>query len=170
MSPTGRGVPRWVDNLDVPVEILNAGQTAAAFHLPGQHNQADHGRKGVRGLWAKAQSGGFTYSVTNASHVQTGYALSPYPERSEVHDTKDMSSAVIKRYRDRNADLLRKPDHYLGAWRERAEQGKIDRVWLDVSIVKSGRAEAAAAGKTHNQIAMYDLAKGEEIPLGGTGA
>jgi hypothetical protein len=140
------------------------------FHLPGQHNQADHGRHGVRGLMARTTKGGFTYSVTNASHVKSGYALSPYPERSEVHDTKDMSSSVIKTYRDKNADLLGKPDHYLGAWRERAEEGKIDRVWLDVSIVKGSKAEAVAVGKEHNQIAMYDLAKGEEIPLGGSGA
>jgi hypothetical protein len=137
------------------------------FHMPGKHNQKDHGRKGVKGLYSKAQSGGFTYKVSDSSQPKTGFALSPYPERSKVIPSASFGSGDIKDYAKANRDLLAKPDHYMGAWREK--DGKTDQMWLDVSVVKKTRAEGEKAGKQYDQKAMFDLGKGEEINLGGTG-
>lgn len=63
--------------------------------------------------------------------------------------------------------MLNKPGHYMGAWRE--QDGDVDRVWLDVSIVAPDPTSAAQIGREHNQIAAYNLATGETVDLGGTG-
>lgn len=120
------------------------------------------------GLLSRAFGGGFTYSVVGRDRPTSGYALSPYPERSQAIDTKQLTADRIRRYRDANWSLLSKPNHYIGAWRER--DGDVDRVWLDVSIVVRDRHEAEILGKEHNQIAMWDLGNSVEISLGGTGA
>lgn len=138
-------------------------------HLPGQHDQSTHGLHGMTGLFRRARSGGFTYSVAAHSHAKTGFALSPYPDRSKVVESRDFTPHVIERYRDDNRDLLQRPNHFLGAWREQDSAKGVDRVWLDVSIVIRNRAEAARVGHQFDQVAMYDLGKGQEIPLGGTG-
>lgn len=119
------------------------------------------------GLLSRAVGGGFTYSVIGRDRPTTGYALSPYPDRSQAVPTRNLTAETIRRYRDANQDLLSRPNHYLGAWRER--DGETDRVWLDVSILVQDRDEAARIGREHNQIAMWDLGAGEEIGLGGTG-
>lgn len=51
----------------------------------------------------------------------------------------------------------------LGSWRH---EGKL---YLDLGQVYADRDAAIAAGIERNQIAIWDVAKGEEIPTGGTG-
>lgn len=52
-----------------------------------------------------------------------------------------------------------KSDWALGVWRDG------DKVYFDVVNVVADRDEALAMGRAHNQLAIYDLAKGEEIRL-----
>lgn len=148
--------------------VLTAGAT---FHLPGKHNQKDHGhgmRKGNAELIeSKAREGGFTFRPFDRSVPATGFAVSPYPQRSEVIDTKDLTADHVKAYARRNKDLLDKPDHHLGAWRD--QEGGADQVWLDVTVVKSGQAAAETVAKAANQKAIYDLGSGNVIDTGGTG-
>jgi hypothetical protein len=118
-------------------------------------------------LFRRAEDGGFTYSPATHEYAEKGYAVSPYPERTRVIQTKDFTPHDIARYREDNKDLLAKPDHKMGAWREK--DGDKDQIWMDVSIVSGSRSAAAAVGRKFNQVAMYDLAKGETIDLGGTG-
>jgi len=120
-------------------------------------------------LWDRAKEGGFTYNTVSGDQPTTGFALSVYPDRSRVIATRDFTPASIQEYRDANREVLSKPNHYLGAWRERDEDEGVDRVWLDVSIVQSDRAEAERVGQEFDQIAMFDLGEGTEISLGGKG-
>lgn len=59
------------------------------------------------------------------------------------------------------------PEHYFGAWKDSSD----GKVYLDVSQrFKPNEKEAAiAAGKSRNQIAIFDLGSFEEIGTGGTG-
>lgn len=118
-------------------------------------------------LHTKAVNGGFTYSPANGSSPKEGFSFSPYPERSKVIATKDIDGSDIKGFTENNRDLLTKPDHYVGAWRDKS--GGHDDIYLDVSVVTSSRPVAEKLGREHNQKAMWDLNEGKEIPLGGTG-
>lgn len=126
---------------------------------PGGHD--------VAGLFTRAEAGGFTYSPATHKYAVKGFAVSPYPKRSRVIPFKDATPATIAKYQRDNADLLSKPGHHLGAWREK--DGDTDRLWLDVTVVASDRAAGARLGRAHDQISMYDLGSGRTIDLGGTG-
>jgi hypothetical protein len=62
------------------------------------------------------------------------------------------------------------PDHFLGGWHEKDDKGAV-ALHLDVSqrFDPGKRQEAASAGKSRNQMAVWDIGKKEEIPTGGTG-
>jgi len=122
---------------------------------------------GVRDLFARAEAGGFTYSVSDHEYAVTGFAVSPYPKRSRVIPFADFTPDAIDQYERDNADLLAKPGHYLGAWRE--IDGDTDQVWLDVSIVAQDEAEGARIGREFDQVSMFNLGTFETVDLGGTG-
>ncbi|MDE2100393.1 MAG: phage portal protein [Patescibacteria group bacterium] len=94
----------------------------------------------------------------------SGYGVSPYPDRSAVIDGK-LSEDDVNKYVETNADLLQKDDHYLGIWQD-TESGK---TYLDVSVVKATQEEAESLGKQADQIAIFDYHAGNEIRIGGSG-
>jgi hypothetical protein len=111
--------------------------------------------------------GGFTLSLDGQAPSE-GIAVSPYPERTQriLADRLDVEvERAVGRFIEKNADLLAKPEHFLGGWHEGGH------VWLDVSRVfpADQRDEAVALGREHNQISIWDIGAGEEIPTGGTG-
>ena len=157
---------------------------AGPFLLPQFREQPrdDHGRfassgdkpdaaaggdGGVGELFTRAEAGGFTYSPATHKYADTGYAVSPYPERSKVIPFKEATPADIDKYQRDNADLLSKPGHNMGAWREKDD--KTDQLWLDVTVVASTAAAGARLGRAHDQVAMYNLGTGQTIDLGGSG-
>lgn len=119
-------------------------------------------------LLDEARGGGFTYDVAGKSSPTTGFSVSPYPERTQIIETKDLSAGQISDYADKNADLLSQPGHMLGGWRETKADGT-DRVWLDVTIVSQDQNIATATAKAHDQVAIFDLSTGTTIDTGGTG-
>jgi hypothetical protein len=144
----------------------------------GQHDQKSHGRKGGSGdpahigeqvaeeLVGKVRSeGGFSYHAVDAHSPKSGVMVSPYPKRTTKIRKEDLQEADIERFAARNADLLVKRDHYIGAWEEEGH------VYLDVSV----RTTTVAAARTlnseakANQIAAWDLTHKHEVQLGGTG-
>lgn len=147
-----------------------------AKHLPGQHDQADHAGGGgggegrtmdnftrenradkesiMRGS-AAAQSlktsGGFSLDKDGQSPT-SGYMVSPYKERERVIDG-DASASDISIFEKDNADLLDKPGHFLGGWKD---SGK---TYLDVSLNVPSRAEAHALGLKHGQLEVWNVAE-----------
>lgn len=108
--------------------------------------------------------GGATYNLRSKKAPQSGYAVSPYPERSKsvsVDEFKKGGRTVVRDYVNENYDLLQQPKHYLGTWHD-AQSGK---VYLDVTVIERTRDRAFALATERDQIAIFDLAKGEEITV-----
>jgi hypothetical protein len=106
--------------------------------------------------------GGFTVAVASGEQPRTGYAFSPYPERSYTVPTDVITADDIRQYAGKNADLLALPDHYLGAWRDTSAN---DTVWLDISIIAPDLPAAEVLGRAYDQIAVYDLSAQREVRL-----
>lgn len=115
-------------------------------------------RTEARDLLARIQfKGGFSYRPVNHSSPTKGYVVSPYESRSESHALADVTEEALVDYALKNADLLEKEDHYFGAWNDNG------RVYLDVSITKQSADEAIKLAQEHDQIAVWDIEKGEQV-------
>lgn len=117
------------------------------------------GRPGFNGammeLFEKVSKpdGGFTYQVVSDKSPKEGFCVSPFPDRSAAFSMSEFKLADMVRYVQRNKDMLRREGHFLGAWHDPAG-GKI---FLDVSVVKRTRGEAARVARERDQIAYFDL-------------
>lgn len=124
-----------------------------------------------------AKQGGITVDVHTGAEPHTGIAVGAYPDREQAVDFTgwDANGAkVIDDYIAANADKLLAGDvaqtigavggvPHLGAW---VHEGK---VILDVTVVVPDRAAGIELGRKMGQVAVYDLASGEEIATGGAG-
>ncbi len=113
------------------------------------------------------QKGGFTFVTSQRKYQdigQKGYAVSPYPKRSAIINGK-VSRDHIKSFMKKNSDLLAKPNHAVGAWRD----PETKKTYLDVSIVTRSRKDAITLGRRFNQISIFDFEHGKTINTGGTG-
>ena len=112
-------------------------------------------------------AGGFTVRMegtTPTDYVESGYALSLYPDREFTFsaDAKgDTVLGLLIQYASDNRDLLSVPNNYMGAWLD-TESGK---VFLDVSTVVEDKAKALELAGEFGQLAVYHLDSGEEIRL-----
>jgi predicted ABC-type ATPase len=142
-------------------------------------------------LAAQAAAGGFTYRpgskaptagimVSRAPSEDMGHVVeigkmldaSPRPSAGEVRAmvTKDVAAWL----RDKGLPAIAKlgPDHYLGGYAEHDKQTRaLVALHFDVSqhFSDADRAKAIQTGRDRNQISVWDVAKMEEIPTGGTG-
>lgn len=124
-----------------------------------------------------AKQGGITVDVHTGSEPHTGIAVGAYPDREQSVDMKDWEQQGAKAIEDfiaKNADLLLQGDvnqqiaevggvPHLGAW---VHEG---RVIFDVTAVVPDHDKGVALGRQLRQVAVYDLASGEEIATGGAG-
>ncbi len=110
-------------------------------------------------LEAVEKHGGFTYQPVSKRMPSKGLALSPYPERAKVLDARSIRADDINNYIKTNTDVLKRPDHYVGGWRD----GSTGKVYLDVSIVTQDPKRARLLCEEFRQRAYFDLAKGEEV-------
>lgn len=104
--------------------------------------------------------GGFSVSVGDWRDVCSGYAVSIFPECEQRITGPDVQ-ARIARFLVAHAQLLRRPDFVLGGWRSPED----DVIFLDVSIVVPTRAEAVALAQENGQLAVWDFAACQSIPL-----
>lgn len=93
------------------------------------------------------------------------FAVSLYPERTARINGSDVPAVIVLAYIRQNRDLLEDPRAIIGSWYNADEETS----YLDVAVVLSDEAVAAQLGEQYNQIAIYDLAREQEIELGGTG-
>ncbi len=93
------------------------------------------------------------------------FAVSVYPDRSEVVLGKLVPLDALREFVVDNRDLLEDPRVSIGTWHNE-EDGT---TYLDISATVPDRQLAIELGQKYNQIAIFDLASFEEIPTGGTG-
>jgi hypothetical protein len=113
---------------------------------------------------ATLAAGGATMALDGTVPV-TGYAVAlpgleqTYPDG--YADTADDGATVarISAYIDAHRASLERPDRYLGAW---VDAGTL---YLDTVEVFTDRDAAILAGIAAEQIAIFDIAAGEEIRL-----
>lgn len=108
-----------------------------------------------------AQHGGTTTNVIHGDLTgESFYSVSTYPDR-ERKVTGDLTSEELQRFYDSNLDLFKRTDVSLGTWLDR-ETGTH---YLDVVRTVRDREHALMLARQHKQLAIFDLAKGEEIRL-----
>jgi hypothetical protein len=112
-----------------------------------------------------AEGDGFTVNPVTGETPTTGFAVA-IEGHSGIHTTEEFAKnpeGIIREWRAANADALADPHAMMGGW---VSGGK---VFLDVVHVHETKEEGIAAGKAADQIAIYNLGTGTEIPTGGTG-
>jgi hypothetical protein len=72
---------------------------------------------------------------------------------------------AMRTYIREHKEELSEPGMHIGGWYDTESQN----IFLDLSQVFDNEAEAIQAGRDRDQIAIFDLNKGEEISTGGTG-
>ena len=117
------------------------------------------------------KNGGLTVSVRAGNEVPTtGYVVAEHSSRGDIIDNarsvpREVLRARIKDYITKNKDMLMQDNMYMGFWINDAD-GKL---YLDVPTVIQDRQSAIDAGVKADQIAIWDIANGVEIPTGGSG-
>lgn len=117
------------------------------------------------------KNGGLTVSIRAGNNVPTtGYVVAEHSSRGDIIDdarnvSREVLRARIKDYITKNRDMLSQDNMYMGFWLNEAD-GKL---YLDVPTVIQDRQSAIDAGVKADQIAIWDIANGVEIPTGGSG-
>ncbi len=101
----------------------------------------------------KAPTGGFMVALPGHTHQ--------YPD-TIMKDEKQLADAIDK-FLMSEREAFKRPGVHLGGW---VSDGKL---WLDPSENIADRTEAIGAGKSRDQLAIWDVAGGQEIDTGGTG-
>src|SRR3990167_10442214 len=103
------------------------------------------------------EKGGFTYNPRSGRSPKSGYMVSPYKNRESVVDSGKVTAATIANYIVSNADVLGKPEHFIGGW---VDGGKL---FLDISVRKASAGAAKALAIANDQLAFFDLARMETL-------
>jgi hypothetical protein len=111
--------------------------------------------EGIRELFERVAKpdGGFTYQPVGEKTPKSGFVVSPFPDRSAAFKVSDFRPSDLMGYYAKHRDVFRNPGHYLGAWHDK----KSGMVFLDISVVKNTRGEAARTALAKDQIAYFDL-------------
>lgn len=83
------------------------------------------------------------------------------PQPLDLNDIAGHVAAHVAK----NADIYRDPRYFIGGW----NSPYTGKVHLEPSQNVSNRAVAVGLGKARNQVSIWNNAKGEDIPTGGTG-
>ena len=136
------------------------------------------------------KTGGFSYRPAKKKDSRSptsGYMVSRDPKEKVGHviEIEQMANreppptreALRKEIKDQVKKWLAKSlptvkgksDHFLGGWYERNKDGTPKALHLDISQQFKDKDQAIQAGRSRNQLAIWDVKKGEEIETGGTG-
>lgn len=105
-------------------------------------------------------NGGSTFNLHRGNLAGKGYAVAMYPDRGVKLQGKATPEA-IRDYITKNEDLLSNPENSIGTW----FNDKDGLTYLDISRTTDDLAEAIAIGKANKELAIFDLAKLEDISL-----
>lgn len=179
------GKPHWLTGLDGGIaRSQREGQVPLSVPKkrtlggPGSGNFGHAGRPGEVGGSAPSSGGvspvpsnvleaihlpdgGFTYNPVTGEQPTTGFALSVHPERAAVMNDQQADVIALAEFAVKNWDLLSQDGNFIGGWHD-PDDGK---VYLDVSTVVKTAEEAERLGRDANQIAYFDLVKGQSIKI-----
>lgn len=96
---------------------------------------------------------------------QALFVVSLYPERTRRVAGQSVTEQTMTAFLADNDDLLGDPRNNVGLWYAPSR----DTTFVDVSAALPDRDDAIVLGERYNQIAVFDLARFEEIETGGTG-
>lgn len=150
--------------------VIQMGSEAAKVSASGQTLQPQTQAKIVGTTTPETRSAGMAFSETISSGGATidiksgtipknGYAISPYKDLEFVLDADSLDEDAILSYIDDNSEIFDKPNHQLGLWKN-PEDGK---VYMDIVVVEKDANSAYKLAQENDQIAFYDLGKGQEI-------
>lgn len=122
---------------------------------------------------AKSPKTGFMVSLPTTAGANHVIDIESMAHRDPPPSEKELRAEVSGRVRDWLRSTLpsvqKNPDHYLGGWLQKGDDGKPVALHLDVSQRFTDHDKATAAGRDRNQIAIWNLDEGKEIPTGGSG-
>lgn len=108
---------------------------------------------------ADTNGDGFSFHPGTGEAPKDGFMVETELNRGQQYDHPP-TAEDIRAYTEKNKDVLSKnPDLYVGGYKNT----------LGLSKKFADRAGAEELGKNTNQISIYDVAAGKEIPTGGTG-
>jgi len=106
------------------------------------------------------------FSVTPSGQVPTNGFMVSVPGRTRFLNPGEVTPQHVAEFANQHADLFRdNPNMHVGMWHDPATE----RVHLDPSENFKSRSSAETAGKSRNQIAIWDVQNRRSIPTGGTG-
>lgn len=151
---------------------LDAHPTQTA-HLPGQHNQKDHGRRGGGGggvIERTRELGGVTIRPATGREPTSGFIVarqegSRIVDEADFFGDRERAVDLVDGYLAEHADALSEPGTMLGVWHDKAH----GEVVLDVVEQVDDQATAERLGRERDQQSIWDVTNGAEIPTGGTG-
>ncbi len=104
---------------------------------------------------------GFTYDPRTRQLVpKEGFVVANPPGAQSV-DRPTGTVGSIREALQRNAELLRQPDMMLGGWTDQ----KVGRDMIEVSQIRPDLEDALAIARQRGEKAVWDLARGVEIPV-----
>lgn len=152
---TPPGPPAAPDPNTPPVPFV---QSYDADWVEGLHPRAPDGKFGESEVERSKANGGSTVRPETGEHPTKGYSVAIYPDRGVIQ--ADLTPDNYKKYVDTTADVrANDPKAHVGTWFNR-DDGKW---YLDIAHVTPKLADAATLGHLHNQLAIYDLKRNEEI-------
>lgn len=115
----------------------------------------------------KENGGGTIHAITGQTPTK-GFMVAVGKDYAEIApasvlDSVNDAQKTLGKFTKDHADLLNLPDYFIGLW---LNAGKL---YLDVAQNIWDPTIAILAGINRNQIAIWDVVNGCEIPTGGTG-
>ena len=107
-------------------------------------------------------NGGNTVSMQGVKPRR--YVFSENQDAERVYNVGDFDRHMVKYFVMGNgAELRRNPDKFLGSWVETID-GEV-KVFLDISTSVDDKDEALRRAAAAGQLAIFDCATGESIPV-----
>ena len=103
-------------------------------------------------------NGGGSYSI-NGQEPKKGYMVSI--RDCEVLDLKDLNYISLSKVINKNNDLLKKNNIYLGTWID----VRSNKLFIDISKNYKNKKTALKVAGKNNQMAIWDIVNGCEIRL-----
>lgn len=127
---------------------------------PEQHTAATRQPESTE--WSRAvmhetvKKHGFSFHDHVGDGPKNGYMVSTNKASEHTVPAMDFQAHHVADYRDLHQQDLVEPSHYVGGWVHKG------RVFLDVSKHVPDRSEAMSLARQHRQLAIFNVAKGEE--------
>lgn len=97
---------------------------------------------------------GATVDVRGKKFIRSGFAYSPYPERSKKIDNyADLRPSDLTNFLEENKDILSQDGNYLGLWHDPQSSA----IYIDISVVSDDAKEARQECWEKDQLAFFDL-------------